>query len=199
MEHPISMLFGLISAIRVRYFNPTRDWPECTFTRLEYDLRTGRLNGLAPDGPIDGARVFGKADWFSGRAESPDFDYRRLGLQIGCYTGTICNFRVILQPASRHGARDRAFQAADFTLIAPNGKTCRLWGNTSEQDLIALLGAPIETGPIVNDRVHTFSVNGTSIDSHHDEITGQLLELTLTLEDPMVDVGPDGEPREHTA
>jgi hypothetical protein len=192
----IEPLFGLIQAIRVQYLNPTRDWPETAFTRLEYDLRSGRLNGIAADTPIDTARVFGKADWFSG---GPDLDYRRLGLQIGCFDGTICNFRVILQPASRHSRRDRAFQTADFTLIAPSGKTCRLWGNTSEQDLLALLGTPFETGPIVGDRVHTFIVNGTCIDSYHDEITGQLLELILTLQDSKAGVGPDGEPRERSA
>lgn len=202
VDNLFAVLMHVAQSARVRLFNPTRDWPERAVSRLEYDMRTHRLNGIPGEAPVELAKQFGRADWFSGGADSPELDYRQLGLQVTCWEGVIASFRVILQPTSRHSRRDRAFQAADLTLIAPNGTSCRLWGNTTEEDLIAMLGTPFETGPIGEDRVHTFLVEGNHIDSYHDAITGQLLELELVPDDrpwPSASQPPEDEPLERSA
>jgi len=200
--NPIGILIHLAQAARVRFTNPTHEWPPCAVSRLEYDMRTRCLNGVPFEAPIDFAKVFGKADWFSGSDESPDLDYHKLGLQIGCHEGTISNFRAVLRPENRRTARDRGFRAADLTLIGLNGAHCRLWGNSTEDDLVALLGSPIATLPIGEERVHTFVVERNHIESYHDAITGVLLDIDLHPTAPSVTMridAPEDEELRRTA
>ena len=177
----LSPIIQLVLSARVRLFNPTRDWPAATVSRLEYDMRSHCLNGIPVGAPIAAAHPLGRADWFAGGAENPDLDYRPLGVQVECFDDVITSFRVILRPESRHSDRDRAFKAADLTLVAPNGSRSRLTGRTTEADLVAILGTPVETGPVAGDRVHTFVTAGNFIDSFHDPATGELLEISLGL------------------
>ena len=179
VEKPVEWMVHLVRATRARFSNPTRGWPPCAVSRLEYDMRLRRLNGIPFEAPIGAAKVFGRTHLFSGGDERLDLDYRKLGLQIGCYEGAITSFRAVLRPENRRSARDRGFRAADLTLIGLNGSRCRLWGNTTEEDLVALLGSPIATLPIGAERVHTFVVERNHIESYHDAITGLLLDIDL--------------------
>jgi hypothetical protein len=160
--------------------DPTRDWPAGTVSALEFDEASGRLNGIALDAPISAAMALGPADAASGGRDDADLDYHTLGLQVGCFEGVVVHFRVIVDPVTRASAGERAFQPGELTLRT-GGRTLRLTRQTTEQDLIAQLGPPVETGPVVGDRVHTFLLERSMIDTYHDTASGRLLELTVCL------------------
>lgn len=173
-------MMGFMRDARGRSVDPTREWPAAAVSALEFDAESGRLNGIPLDAPIPAAVVLGRADGCSGGAEDPELDYRALGLQVQCYEGVITSFRVIVDPARRESDRDRAFQAGELTLRT-RGRSLRLTGATTEADLAAGLGPPVETGPVAGDRVHTFTPGRSLIETYHDPATGRLLELTLCL------------------
>jgi hypothetical protein len=176
----IEKLVQLAQSIRVRLQNPTRGLPVSTFKGLAYDLRTLSLNGVPLEASFSAAAPFGKADWFSG-IDDPDLDYRALGLQIGSFQGTIGSFRMIVDPAACSEARERAFRPAILSLSMPGGARLEISNRTREEDLIAALGAPDESGPIAGAKVHTFVVAGQRVDTYHDPATGRLRELTICL------------------
>jgi hypothetical protein len=51
----------------------------------------------------------------------------------------------------------------------------------AQDSLIELFGLPFETGPVVDDRVHTFIVGGNSINTYHAQESGRFVEVTLAL------------------
>ncbi|HKQ57313.1 MAG TPA: hypothetical protein VJY35_05560 [Candidatus Eisenbacteria bacterium] len=170
----------LVQDILVRLQNPTRDLPATTFRALAYDLRNRSLNGVPLDASFSVAAPFGKADWFSGM-DDPDLDYRALGLQIGTFQGLVASFRIIVDPAACGDPRERAFRPGALSLSMPGGGQLEISNRTREEDLIAALGAPAETGSIVGAKVHSFVVAGQRIDSYHHPSSGRLRELTICL------------------
>lgn len=175
------MFQGLIEWANVAFANPTRGWPRCTMSGLEYDLRAGSMNGIRVESPSDHARSFGRADWFTGKDEELHLDYHRLGLQVECSDGVITSFRVVLQPDVRPAARDRKFRPAELTLIGPHGEPVKLSPLTTNRDLAASLGNPIDTGRVDGERWHAFRVGGNLIESYHDLSSGVLLEIVFGL------------------
>jgi len=165
----------------VLFANPTRGWPACTMTALEYDLRSGSMNGIRVESPSDHARSFGRADWFTGKDEDLHLDYRRLGLQVECFDGVITSFRVVLRPDTRPATRDQKFRPAALTLIDRLGEAIRFSALTTNRDLAERLGAPIETDRVGEDRWHAFRVGSNLIESYHDLRSGQLLEIVFGL------------------
>ena len=180
MSGLIEKLTSFFQTVRVRLQNPTRDLPVSTFKGLAYDLRTRTLNGVALEASFAAAAPFGRADWFSG-LDDPDLDYRALGLQIGTFQGMVASYRVIVDPAACGDARERAFRPAALSLSTPGGARLEISSRTREEDLIAALGAPVETGAIIGAKVHSFVVAGQRIDSFHHPASGRLRELTICL------------------
>ena len=175
------MFQGLIEWANVAFANPTRGWPRCTMSGLEYDLRSASLNGIRVESPSDLARSFGPADWFTGKDEDLYLDYRRMGLQVECCDGVITSFRVVVQPDFRPAPRDRKFRPGQLTLIGPEGQAVKLNGLTTNRNLADALGHPIDTGRVGSDRWHAFRVGGNLIESYHDLSSGVLLEIVFGL------------------
>jgi hypothetical protein len=176
-----SWVTHLIELANVLFANPTRGWPRCTMSRLEYNLASRSLNGIQVESPSDQARVFGPADWFTGKDDDLHLDYRRLGLQVECFDGVITSFRAILLPQLRPSGRDHAFRPADLTLTGFSGSDLTLSSQTTDRDLSAALGAPIETTWVGADRWHAFVAHGNLIESYHDKLSGSLLEIVFGL------------------
>jgi hypothetical protein len=183
----IAKLVDLVQRVRVRMQNPTRDLPVSTFKGLAYDLRSRSLNGVPLDASFSAAAPFGKADWFSG-LDDPNLDYRALGLQIGTFQGLVASFRMIVDPAACGDARERAFRPAALSLSMPGGAQLEISNRTREEDLIAALGAPVETVSIVGSKVHSFLVAGQRVDSYHHPASGRLRELTICLSDEVTEL-----------
>lgn len=178
----VNRVINFVRKAQGQLADPTRDWPTVSIAGLEFDTASGRLNGVALDEPISAAMALGRADSCSGGAQDFELDYRAVGLQVEAYEGTLTSFRIIVDPARRDSDRDRAFQPGILTLRV-GGRSLRLTRDTTETDLIAALGSPIETGPIAGDRVHTFVLERSVVDTYHDPATGRLQELELGLRD----------------
>lgn len=176
-----SWVTHMIELTNVLFANPTRGWPRCTMSRLEYDLAAKSLNGIQVESPSDHARAFGPADWFTGKDDDLHLDYRRLGLQVECFDGVITSFRAILLPPLRLTGRDQAFRPADLTLTGISGSDLKLSSRTTDRDLSAALGSPIETAWVGSDRWHAFLAHGNLIESYHDKLSGALLEIVFGL------------------
>jgi hypothetical protein len=113
----------------------------------------------------------------------PDYDllYYNLGLQLDRFQARLISFRVLLDPAGRAHYWERRCQPARLQLKMLDGSRHVLSREMSEASVIGLFGSPLETGPVSDDRVHTFRVAGNLIDSYHEPKSGRLLELTICL------------------
>jgi hypothetical protein len=100
---------------------------------------------------------------------------------VECYEECIVEFRVIMDPASRGSREHRKFKPAQLSLKGLDGSLHILSRETTEQAVMALFGRPDESGPVGEDRVHTFILGGNFIDTYHSPVSGRLMELTLSL------------------
>jgi hypothetical protein len=147
-------------------------------SRLELDAHKARMNGVALESSAQSAVTFGPASQILGTKSDPVLGYPGLGLEVECYQELIVGFRVIMDPRSR-GDLYRRWQPAVLDLRSPNGASHVLSPDTHERQMFALLGRPVETGPVVGDRVHTFVVRRCLILSFHAPDTGLLTELLI--------------------
>jgi hypothetical protein len=128
---------------------------------------------------LEALRTFGLADWFSRHGEGLDLYYYRLGLIVGLWQDEITSFEVILDPQLCPDRDWHPFTPAGLTILTPAELRRDLSRTTSEQEILGLLGAPFETGPVVGQRVHAFITAGNFIDTYHDPDTGRLVRVEL--------------------
>jgi hypothetical protein len=100
---------------------------------------------------------------------------------VECCDGVITSFRAVMQPDVRPAPRDQRFRPAELTLIDARGEAVKLNGLTTNRDLAAALGHPIDTSRVGGDRWHAFRVGGNLIESYHDLGSGVLLEIVFGL------------------
>jgi len=160
-----------------RFANPSKEWPPCSVAELTFELGAHTLCGVPTEAPLSEARVFGPAD----RLVGDNLLYYKLGLEVECTAARIVGFRVVLDPASRSSYWERRCRPARLQLRMLDGSRHLLSRETSEVFVLALFGRPLETGPVGNDRVHTFRVGGNMVDSYHEPESGRLVELTVSL------------------
>ena len=176
-----NLLVDLSDSIRQRFFNPTRAWPNCVISQLTFNTIGHALNGVSVEGLIDEARVFGPADRIYGGRSNSALLYYALGLEIDCFKGVVVSFRIITDPGSRSLRWHRRCRPATLLLALANSSRRNLSRDTYENELVHLFGQPVETGPIGDDRVHTFVNGGTVIETYHAQGSGRLAELELML------------------
>jgi hypothetical protein len=174
------LLFRAVDHLRVRYWNPTREWPASSITQLSYDMRRRALCGVPVDAHFEALRTFGLADWFSRHEEGLDLYYYRLGLIVGLFQDQITSFEVILDPQLCPDRDWHPLKPGRLTILTPAELRRDLSRTTSEQEILGLLGAPFETGPVIGQRVHTFITAGNFIDTYHDPDTGRLVRVELS-------------------
>jgi len=177
-----------------RFFNPTRNWPPGSVSSLSFNMARHELNGVAVEAPFENARAFGPADHVD-RLAGIDIRYYGLGLEIGSWEGVITHFRLVMDPASRRTRWEQRCRPATLMLSSGAGFS-RLSRDTSENDVIRLFGATFETGPVGDDRVHTFITGGNYIDTYHDPTTGRLVEIDLGLTNDAATAASSSAPRD---
>jgi hypothetical protein len=172
-------LFRALGRLKTRYRSPTRSWPPTAVPHLFYDMGTRALCGVPVDAPLEALKCFGPADWFYGNNEDLDLYYYQLGLIVGLWQGEIVSFEVLLHPELCPGRAWHPFAAGRLTLCSAADVQRDPTGTTSEREVLSLLGAPAETGPIQGQRVHSFIVAGNFIDTYHDPESGRLVRIEL--------------------
>jgi hypothetical protein len=178
MTDPIGQLvYRLVDRFRVRYWNPTRDWPATALSQLSYDMRHCALNGFRVDARFEVLRPLGSADWFSRSGPSLDLYYYRLGLIVGLWDKQVTSFEVIVDPKQCPDRAAHSFAPGRVTLVTLTERRRDLTRTTTEAEVLDLLGAPAETGPVLDQRVHTFIAAGNFIDTYHDPSTGRLVRI----------------------
>lgn len=179
MTDPIAYLYFEASAWwRLRFSNPTRQWPLRTVSWLLFDMTTHALNGVSIEAPLSSARVFGPAEGI-GPWEDTSLLYYSLGLQVDSGEGHIVSFRIVMDPSRRTSPSDRRFSPATLEITTRGGIHRTLSRDTHERELFGLFGPPVETGPVLDERTHTFLVDGNFIDTFHDQESGCLVEMEL--------------------
>lgn len=174
-----------IHRFRSRYRGPTWDWPAGTITRLSYDMRARELNGIPFGAPLDALRPLGPAGWFSRSKRTLELSYYRLGLIVNLDDGRFDSIEVLLDPARRSWHSWHPFAAARIAIMNPEGKWADLTGDSTEDDVASLLGAPTATYPEDerDERDHHFKLAGHYIDTTHVISTGRLVTLEISTDD----------------
>jgi|SRR5688572_8301701 len=187
----VDLLLKLMTWYRRRFGNnPSRNWPPRKVSRLSYDTSDQSLNGLRLEASIPETAMFGPADQILGDTADPDLIYFDLGLEIQCYENQISSFHLIMDPASRDHLWQSRYKPAELSLKTPDGLSHAFSRATNEQAIIRLLGQPDETGPVSEDRMHTFITGRNWIGSFHDPDSGRLLELMLEMAADPQEQGP---------
>jgi hypothetical protein len=131
------------------------------------------------DAPLEALKSFGPADWFDGDNEDLGLYYYQLGLIVGLWQGEIVSFEVLLDPRLCPDRAWHPFAAGRLTMRSTAELPRDFTATTSEREVLSLLGAPSETGPIQGQRVHTFIVAGNFIDTYHDPESRRLVRIEL--------------------
>jgi hypothetical protein len=166
---------------RHHFMNPTRRWSPSSVTELTFELARHSLCGVPINAPLDDACLFGPADRLLGVSPGYDLLYYKLGLQVDQFADEIASFRVLVDPGSRPHYWERRCVPARLQVEMLDGSQYVLSRETTEASILGLFGPPLETGPIGDDRVHTFRAGGNLIDSYHESESGRLVELTICL------------------
>jgi hypothetical protein len=174
------LLFRAVDHFRVRYWNPTRDWPASSISQLSYDMRERGSCGVAVDARLEALKSFGAADWFSRYGEGLDLYYYRLGLVVGLWRDHITSFEVILDPQLCPDYAWHAFAPGRLKICTLENVRRDLTRTTGEGEVLTLLGVPSETGPVLNQRVHTFITAENFIHTYHHPDTGRLVRIELS-------------------
>jgi hypothetical protein len=180
MLNPVS--YALIECLawgRRQFRNPTKGWPPRRVTELIFDVAARSLSEVRIDAPVHAARMFGPADRLTG--VSPDYDllYYALGLEIGQFRGNIASFRLLTEPTTRVSYWERRCMPARLQVQGTDGSRHVLSQETTEASVLRFFGNPLETGPVAGERVHSFRVGGNLFDTHHDQESSRLVELTI--------------------
>jgi len=141
------------------------------------------LNGIRLDAPWQELKVFGPADAIESgvtRLDGPDLSFHALGLKIESYEGRVVSAAVVTDGSARPDGRHRRMASGRLTVVGSGLPASEITKETHERDLFSMFGAPVETGPIVGEPVHTFAVKCAFVLTFHDPATGYVREVLLT-------------------
>ncbi len=171
MFKSISKLFGGSK-------NPTAEWPVQSKPELVYDMRSRSINGLKLNGEFAGAQIFGRCDEFKRYDEFLDLFYCQFGLSLGFASDRLVGVVFVVGQGS-FLVKERKMGICCPAIVDPEGLRHVLTDTSTLPDLIPCFGEPVESGPVGNDMVHSFTSHKNFVDTYHDPNTGRSLNLEI--------------------
>ena len=173
-----------VDKVRGRYRGPTWDWPPGTVTRLSYDMRDRALNGVPLGAPLEQLRPLGPAGWSDRDGSEIKLYYYRLGLFVRVEAGRIRTIEVVFDAANTWEHAWHPLAEGRVAVRNAEGRWGDLTRSTTEEEVVALLGAPVSSHDYDDERTYEFIGAGHEISVKRDTRTGGLIHFEI---DPIAD------------